>query len=177
MRSVDRSTRLASHLRYEITTMASSAQWTLALKHLAPNGDLSERQLAELHNACFESFLVHVRLLIEFLVGRRHVNENGREVRRRSSRDVRPGDFAGARWTVDSADPNVRRLDAALPDIDSHLAHLSKARGRDADAAKWWAPGELAESVLDLMREYVGTRDPGAVRDLLEQALRESSPV
>ena len=45
--------------------MASSMQWTIALKQATPTMDLSEHQLAELHNACFEGLGFRLRKRLE----------------------------------------------------------------------------------------------------------------
>lgn len=162
----------ASHLRYEITTMTSSRHWTGRWQATAP-GALTHDELAELEHACLESFLVHVRLLIEFLVGRRKLDDEGKAYRTRSTADVRPRDFDGAAWVVDSADADVTLLDAALPDIDKHLAHLSQQRGKDIDPPEW-SLADLELSVLALMDRYISGRSAGNVRQALEIAVSDA---
>ena len=73
---------------------------------------------AVLKNACLESYLLHARTIIEFLMGR--PGKSGR--RRRHRDDVRVKMFC------DWAAPDESAFDSVLREIDRHLSHLSKHR-------------------------------------------------
>src|ERR1700744_3181348 len=66
--------------------------------------------------AFLEAYLVHVRALTEFLIGRD----------RRHPNDITPEDFA-AGWSPPNSDA-VERLRFWLPEIDRHLAHVTWTR-------------------------------------------------
>jgi len=112
-----------SHLNYELTTMAELPRW---VDHFVHNG------AAVVHHACLEATMIHGRLLIEFLVGRKN----------RDSRDVQPSDFLPG-W--EHPDPDLLRHHLAI--IDPYLAHLTKARADGRRAAN----GFLTDLVDDVL--------------------------
>lgn len=117
--------------------------------------------------ACLEAMLVHVRCIIEFLVGRASTRTT------RVERDIPPDWFASS-WTKLDGPHKLRDW---LDLLDAHLSHLSKKRIRPAegggrDPIEWTA--EMVTQVRDELRRFVEQVDDigwrlsfdGAVRGL-----------
>ena len=96
--------RMAQRVAYEV--------------HSAEAGFL--RSVEDEDNLAAEAGLLHLRQLIEFLVGR-----PGKGDPRRNKQDVWPSDWLPS-WKVDDA--STAYLHAFLADIDRYLAHLSLQR-------------------------------------------------
>lgn len=92
------------------------------------------------HTAFLESFLVHVRVLIEFFMGR--VGDDGSR-RWKPKTDLVPADLCPG-W-LPAATSQGELLDAALPKIDAFLSHLSRQRLDESEA---WGFVGLAEAIL-----------------------------
>src|SRR5262245_24036746 len=148
---MDKGERWLSHLTYEIEQMRTLARWLDDIRSVANTYPGDHGGLDDLRNACLEACLVHVRLLAVFLVGRRKEDRRGTVRRRRHRNELQPRDLhlIGA-WELDDGDPAVALLDLALPELDLHLARLSKRRSGIV-ARLEWEPGELAAAVSTLM--------------------------
>jgi hypothetical protein len=163
--------RWLSHLSYEIEQMGTLARWLEDIQSVATTYPGDRGGLDDLRNACLEACLVHVRLLSEFLVGRRKKGPQGTVYRTRNAKDVQPADLSlTGDWDVDGDDPAVALLDRALPDLDRHLGHLSKKRA-DIVALLGWEPGELARAVCTLMARFAALTDE-STRCTIERALK-----
>jgi hypothetical protein len=127
---------MALHVQYE-------AESVRVLAPLTEHYDQTGR--GRLKNACLESTLVHVRLMIEFLFGR--PGECG--CRHRSKQDVQPKDFV-SEW-----EPNIPdEVDGWLKLCDRHLVHLSKERSKP-DPNIDWDIQEITTVLLGTYQEFV----------------------
>ena len=139
--SIDADDRAVSHLCYEVCSLGELPRWISYYDR--GNGPLILKQ------ACLEAFLVHARLLIEFLVGRR-TRTGGRT---RKASDIAPTDF------VQTWEPVVpENFDPWLDLADKHLSHLSRARSSQLDGVDWNTI-EIAGSILDLFDSFVDQAD------------------
>ena len=178
--SLEERTNAGAHVLYEINSLSDILAVLLQLE--ASDDDYDEafggNTGGVLRNAALEALLVHVRCLIEFLVGR--PPSKGNNLRRRDTKDIPPAWFA-PRWETPTG---AHELDEWLALIDAHLSHLSRKRIRfnddgERDAIIWTEDmlhGLLVQ--LDLFRSHlVGTNwqpgfDHGAAQ--LRRLLRES---
>lgn len=106
--------------------------------------------------AALEAMLVHIRCVIEFLVGR--PPHEGQTSRRRHHGDVPPTWFAPT-WDTP---PGGHPLDEWLELIDAHLSHLSQKRIRFADdvsrdPVEW--TGAMVRDVRDEAQRFVRAID------------------
>jgi hypothetical protein len=113
--------RIVDHLIYEVGALVRIAAWLQALDEQGP---------AMLRVACLEACLLHARLLIEFLVGRR----SGRKSSDFGANDLLPEWDAHASEKVD-----VSALHLFLDQLDKALAHLSKTRVVEDGRPESWA--------------------------------------
>ncbi len=130
----DQQTQAASaHLNYEVKMMAAMYAWTVRFDQQGP---------ALMKNACLESALIHMRLLIEFLAGRTSPTKADPLHRKWNSRDVRPAHFVSD-WP---GFPD-KRLDGYLQMADEYLAHMSIARAQTI-AGRGWALETMVDHIL-----------------------------
>jgi hypothetical protein len=121
----------ASHLNYEVKVMAELYAWTLRFEETGP---------AVLKNACLEATLIHMRLLIEFVAGRRKSQTDPR--RRWSNKDIQPKNFLSGWLGLPDG-----RLDGYLELTDQYVAHLSLVRAQTI-AARGWSLERMVDAVL-----------------------------
>lgn len=121
----------ALHLNYHLKMMGELFAWTVLLDQTGP---------PVLKNASLEGTLIHMRLLIEFVAGRRKSPSDPQ--RRWSNKDIQPKDFV-ADW------PGLPDgcLDGYLSLADEYVAHLSLARAQTI-AARGWVLERMVEAVL-----------------------------
>jgi hypothetical protein len=105
--------------------------WTLKFELEGP---------AVLKNACLEATLVHLRVLIEFLSGRRR---NGN--RHWNANDIQPANFIPSWKAAD-------RLDGYLDLADKHVAHMSRERARSSAPRNWALQRMIKEVLFELER-------------------------
>jgi len=148
-----------THFNYELSALAELPWWA---DHLS-----QKVGYAVPSTACAEAALLHARLLIEFLAGRRR--RNG--ARGWNDKDVTPADFLPGEWTLSNADSFGQWLDM----IDPYLAHLSMER---ADGTR--APGgyltSIADDVISATAEFVDALTSAGVSEAVEfqAALRQA---
>lgn len=123
----------AAHLNYEVTMMAAMCAWTIRFEQQGP---------ALMKNACLESTLIHMRLLIEFLAGRNKPTKANPLNRKWNARDVTPAHFV-ANWP---GFPD-KRLDGYLQMTDEYLVHMSVARAQTI-AGRGWALETMVDHIL-----------------------------
>jgi len=123
--------RAVHHLIYEVTSAGAMCGWTRHFEQVGP---------AEVKNACLESALVHLRLLIEFVHGR------GEPARWHDDTDLSPTHFVSD-WhrQADFKD------DLAL--ADRHLVHLSLERAEE-DPPQGWTLWDLTDRVLSEVQRF-----------------------
>ena len=141
----DSQSQIASaHLNYEAQMMAAMSAWTT---HLDLHGP------ALMRNACLESTLIHMRLLIEFLAGRKKPTKDDPLQRKWNSRDITPSHFVDG-W------PGLpdRRLDGYLQLADEYLVHMSIARAQTI-AVRGWDLGTMVDHVLFEFANFVDAVD------------------
>jgi hypothetical protein len=96
-----------------------------------------------LHQALTEAGVMHLRGLIELLIGRPrgpHVNNLTRD-------DFAPG------WEPSGSYDEVGRLGKALPVIDAKLAHLTRPRAAEPEEWKYWVMASI--DVLNLFLDFM----------------------
>jgi|GEM_PF-2745443 len=130
--SEQRAEQFAGTLHYHLKMVGELIPW---MTHFDSNGP------AILKNACLESFLTHVRLLIEFIAGR----PDGKDSlhRKRSTRDLQPKTLGLSNWGITV--PNY--FDAQLDLMDKHLSHLSLERV-SSSSGRLWAVEQIANPLL-----------------------------
>lgn len=150
----------ASHLNYEVKAMAELFAWTCRLEQTDP---------AALKNACLEAAFIHIRLLIEFVAGRRKSPKD--PGRRWSNKDIQPKHFLRD-W------PGLPdgRLDSYLELADQYVAHLSLVRAQTI-AARGWSLERMLDAVLFEFERFTEAVErvgnPAAV--ILRSGLSEAS--
>jgi len=123
----------SAHLNYETKMFAAMYAWTVRFDQDGP---------ALMKNACLESALVHMRLLIEFLAGRPRPTKDDPLHRWWSDKDVRPSHFV-ENWP---GFPD-KRLDGYLQMADEYLVHMSIARAQTI-AGHGWALETMLDHIL-----------------------------
>ena len=138
----------ASHLNYEVKAMAELFAWTCRLEETGP---------AVLKNACLEATLIHVRLLIEFVAGRRKDPDDPRR-RRWSPKDIKPEHLV-PNW------PGLPdgRLDIYLELADQYVAHLSLVRAQTIAARGWSLERMVDASSSSSSASPRWSKDPGVL--------------
>ncbi len=140
----------SAHLNYEVKMMAAMYAWTVRL---------NEQGLDLMMNACLESTLIHMRLLIEFLAGRLKPTKADPLHRQWNSKDVTPSHFVD-----DWPGLRDRRLDGYLQLADEYLVHMSIVRAQTI-AGRGWLLETMVDHVLLEFENFV---------DVVEQAGRAS---
>lgn len=134
-RSDDDLRAASEHLHYEVSMLIGTAQ-ILALGVIGPG---------VLHNALVEAFVIHLRVVLEFL----HPSGAKRD-------DVIAHDFF--------EDPNVWRrarplmsdaLAKARDRAGAEMAHLTYARLKVTPEAKPWKFGELTHEVTEIFKAFL----------------------
>jgi hypothetical protein len=150
----------APNVCFQIRILATTYAWTIQFDR---EGNVV------LCNACLESTLVHARLLIEFLAGRRRRDGQGR---RWKSSDVKPSDFVKD-WNPKTFHP----LDGYLERIDKYAAHLSIERA-ELVTPQTWALERMVDSILSEFGSFVdaATRSDSPYADRFRNAL-ERAPI
>jgi hypothetical protein len=149
-------------INYHLKMMSALVPWIVQLNVDGPQ---------ILRNACLESFLTHVRLLIEFANGRPH-SSSGLN-RKRNSRDETPSVFGLQDWTT--SPPLL--FDEYLKKIDARMAHLSSARIDDLNGSQWaveaMASGLLTAyaNLVDAIERTGQTESARLLRRGIEQSL------
>jgi hypothetical protein len=116
------------------------------------------RSVEDADNLAGEAALLHLRQLIEFLVGRGGPGEV-----LRNDRDVWPSDWSLA-WQVDDA--STAYLRRYLLDIDRYLSHFSIDRAEPAPpvpppGALPYTTGAVLRRVLGLVAQFLQEAGPG----------------
>lgn len=159
---VDRLTRqpagASSHVTFA-TTGTSVPPAPLGVSNsIAPPPGLSGRQSTVTENANVESFMAHLRTLIDFLF-----------ILSPRDTDVVAADFcAEGTWR-----PAIsQRLKDAKKRVDKELAHLTTDRIEGSSSRKYWDAAALAIELRPVLRDFVAQAVPGRLSPRVQELVK-----